>query len=297
MSKWTKIRIVFGITGSIFAILVVVLVVNIGSYVNRKYEQTKLEQVVNDKNTDNKLNMDDDFINIVYRTIKINSNWSNLPLSKNFKKKFNAKNGILNDNTITDIYGGINSNKEKQIVVLNIKHGLKDEEYYIHYTVNENNELDDVEIVGKKLLYDENGNKIIYKESISEENYEDVLIKLADPYNINHAELETDFYNLTENYISKWSGGFVNSRGFDYYSRYIIKELSSFKKRIVYMKCEYPKFDNNGDIIDIDEELTLYYKVKFFMNTDLWLDDVEVEEVSKEEIDMLLNAKTEDELP
>lgn len=297
MSKWTKIRIVFGITGSIFAILVVVLVVNIGSYVNRKYEQTKLEQVVNDKNTDNKLNMDDDFINIVYRTIKINSNWSNLPLSKNFKKKFNAKNGILNDNTITDIYGGINSNKEKQIVVLNIKHGLKDEEYYIHYTVNENNELDDVEIVDKKLLYDENGNKIIYKESISEENYEDVLIKLADPYNINHAELEIDFYNLTENYISKWSGGFVNSRGFDYYSRYIIKELSSFKKRIVYMKCEYPKFDNNGDIIDIDEELTLYYKVKFFMNTDLWLDDVEVEEVSKEEIDMLLNAKTEDELP
>lgn len=297
MSKWTKIRIVFGITGSIFAILVVVLVVNIGSYVNRKYEQTKLEQVVNDKNTDNKLNMDDDFINIVYRTIKINSNWSNLPLSKNFKKKFNAKNGILNDNTITDIYGGINSNKEKQIVVLNIKHGLKDEEYYIHYTVNENNELDDVEIVDKKLLYDENGNKIIYKESISEENYEDVLIKLADPYNINHAELETDFYNLTENYISKWSGGFVNSRGFDYYSRYIIKELSSFKKRIVYMKCEYPKFDKNGDIIDIDEELTLYYKVKFFMNTDLWLDDVEVEEVSKEEIDMLLNAKTEDELP
>ena len=183
------------------------------------------------------------------------------------------------------------SNEINQIVVLNVDHEYKQEYYYVYYTLNENNELDDVEIVDKKLLYDENGNKIIHKESISEENYEDVLIKLADPYNINHAELETDFYNLTENYIDKWSGGFVNSRGFDYYSRYIIKELSSFKKRIVYIKCEYPKFDNNGDIIDIDEDLTLYYKVKFFMNTDLWLDDVEVEEVSKKEVDRLLNEK------
>lgn len=241
--------------------------------------------------------MNDDFVNIIYRTVKKNGDWSDLPLSKKFKKKYSVKNGILNDDKITDIYGGGNSDKEKQIVVLNIKHGTKDEEYYIHYTINENNELDDVEIVDKKLLYDENGNEVIYKESISEENYEDILIKLADPYNINHAEPETNYYNLTENYMSNWSGGFVNSRGFDYYSRYIIKELSNFKDRIAYMKCEYPKFDNNGDIIDIDEGLTLYYKIKFYINNNMWLDDVEVREVSKEEIDRLLSEKEKESNP
>ena len=295
MSKWIKIKTIFGIAGIISTILLITFVINFIKCVNNNYDNIdKIEYVESNlKNVDNKLNVGDDWVKIVKMTAEKNSDWSKLPLSKSFKKKYNSQYGILgkDDNYTYLSSNSYESNEINQTVVLNVDHEYKQEYYYVHYTLNENNELDDVEIVDKKLLYDENGNKIIYKESISEENYEDVLIKLADPYNINHAELEIDFYNLTENYISKWSGGFVDSRGFDYYSRYIIKELSSFKKRIVYMKCEYPKFDKNGDIIDIDEELTLYYKVKFFMNTDLWLDDVEVEEVSKKEVDRLLNEK------
>lgn len=289
MSRWIKIRIIIGVIVSIFIVLVIILLINISYFVNNRYEQQSKEQVDGKKVV---LDIEDNIAEIVRQTALKDNMWNDLPLSKTFKKKYNSKDGILvNDNYTKLTWSLSGTDTQQQIVTLIVFHNSKKEYYYVHYTLNENNELDDVEIVDKKLLYDESGNKVIYKESITEENYEDILIKLADPYNINHAEPETDFFNLTENYMNKWSGGFVDNRGFDYYSRYIIKELSSFKKRIVYMKCEYPKFDKNGDIIDIDEELTLYYKVKFFMNTDLWLDDVEVEEVSKKEVDRLLNEK------
>ena len=240
------------------------------------------------------LNMDDDFAQIITNTAKRNSDWTNLPLSESFKKKYNNRIGILGkDDDYTNLYGSnYMSNKEKQIVVLYVDHNYKQEEYYIHYTVNDNNELDDVAIIDKKLLYNENGEEVIYKKSISEENYENVLIKLADPYNINHYEVETNYFNLTNKYMEKWGGGFVNNRGYDYYSKHIINELSSFKDSIVYMQCVYPKFDDNGDIIELkDKDLTLFYKIRFFTNEDNWLDDIEVEEISKEEIDKLLEEK------
>lgn len=289
MSRWIKIRIIIGVIVSIFIVLVIILLINISYFVNNRYEQQSKEQVDGKKVV---LDIEDNIAEIVRQTALKDNMWNDLPLSKTFKKKYNSKDGILvNDNYTKLTWSLSGTDTQQQIVTLIVFHNSKKEYYYVHYTLNENNELDDVEIVDKKLLYDESGNKVIYKESITEENYEDILIKLADPYNINHAEPETDFFNLTENYMNKWSGGFVDNRGFDYYSRYIMKEISDFVGRIAYMKCEYPKFDDNGEIIEIDKELTLYYKVKFYINEDMWLDDLEVEEISKEEIDRLLNEK------
>ena len=280
MSLFKRIKIALILFCIIVVCVLIVLINNIyyNSAVNNNIENNVVK---NEKTT---LNMEDDTLDILYEVAKKNGDWSNLPLSDSFKKKYNSIDGIFKGISYTrcGIYSDSSFDKIKKLACYNVKTGLKKEEYHVHYIVNDKNELDDIEIVNKILRYDENGNKVICKESILEESYEDILIKLADPYNINHAEPETDFFNLTENYMRKWSGGFVNNRGFDYYSRYLIKELSSFSNRIVYMKCEYPKFDDNGDIIDLeDKSLTLYYRIRFYLNDDMWLDDVDVERDDK----------------
>ena len=288
MSKWTKIKIIIGAIVSAFVILIIVLLINISRFVNSKYGQTNInEQVKNNKQIINtKMNMNDDFINIVYRTVKKNGDWNDLPLSKKFKKKYNAKNGVLNDDKVTDIYGGGNSDKEKQIVVLNIKHDAKDEEYYIHYTLNEDNELDDVEIVDKKLLYDENGNEVIYKETMNGAFVSNIVL-LAAPGRLEYNPFK--YIYVTDNYLNKWSGGFIDyniSCGIE-----PITEIESKENHLVYLYVVQDKFDENGTIIG--DEWEKYFKVHYFVDENMWLDDVEVEEVSKEEIDRLLSEKLE----
>ena len=289
MSKWTKLKIIIGTIVSIFVILVIALLINISHFVNGKYEQPNMN---NKQTVDNKLNIDDDIAEIVRQTAVKNNKWDDLPLSKKFKKKYNSKDGILvNDNYTKLSWSLSGTDIQQQIVTLIVFHNLKKEYYYIHYTLNESNELDDVEIVDKKLLYDENGNEVIYKKSMTEKNYLHNLKCVAYPSRLEYEIFE--YINVTDNYLTKWKNGFVKG---DYtFSIQAIEELCDYEKQIAYLKCEYPKRDENGDIADVfnpvDDELTLYYKVKFFTNKDLWLDDVEVEEVSKEEIDRLLSEK------
>ena len=295
MSRWAKLKIIIGAIVGIFLVLIIALIINISHFVNSKYEQLDINEQakINKQIVNNKLNMDDDFVNIVYFTAKKNSDWSSLPLSKKFRKKYSSQIGILNDNEITNISGGGNSDKEKQLVVLNIFHNKKKEYYYIHYTVNENNELDDVEIVDKKLLYDEEGNPVIYKKSMTEKYYLHNLIVVAFPDRLEYDPFE--YINATENYINKWKEGFVN--GAPVFSIEAIETLCIYDNKLVYLKCEYPKYDENDEIVGMDEEKDLYYRVHYFVDNNMWLDDVEVEEVSKEEIDRLLSEKEKESNP
>lgn len=290
MSRWTKIKIVIGAMVSVFVILIIVLLINISRFVNNKYEQPSTnQQKTNEKQSLNKMNMNDDFVNIIYRTVKKNGDWSDLPLSKKFKKKYSVKNGILNDDKITDIYGGGNSDKEKQIVVLNIKHGMKDEEYYIHYILSENNELDDVEIVDKRLLYDENGNEVIYKVSMDKDNYEFNISRLAYPFGADRDP--RDYINMTNKYIDNYYNGFIQIPVADRITALPMTKISNYNNKIVYLEVEYCIY--NGDDIG-DWYGPIYYRVNYTTDVNMWLDDVEVEEVSKEEIDRLLSEKYED---
>ena len=290
MSVFKRIRIALIIFCIIIACMLIAFIYNI------YYSDTANNNVENNvaKSEKTILNMEDNTLDILYEVAQKNGNWANLPLANSFKSKYNPSDGIFKDVSYSrcGIYSDSSFNKIKKLACYNVKTDLKKEEYYVHYIVNGKNELDDVEIVDKILRYDENGKEVIYKKNITADNYKDALIKLADPYNISHYESETDYFNLTENYMKKWSGGFVNSRGFDYYSKYVVNELSSFEDRIVYMKCEYPKFDDNGDIVKLENKsLTLYYRIRFYLNNDMWLDDVEIDEISKEEIEKLIKDK------
>lgn len=285
MSEWTKIKIVIGIIGSIFVILVIALWINISQFNNSKYDQTNLNEkkISNIQVTDNKLNMNDDFVKIIKTTAEKNGNWDELPLSKEFKKKYNAKNGILgkDDNYTYLSSDSYNSNKIEHIVVLNVDHNYKQEQYYIHYMVNDQNELEDVEIVGKKLLYDENGNEVIYKETMDGAYVSNIML-LAAPGRLEYDPF--DYIYVTNNYLNKWSGGFI-----DYDTSCGIENVTGLEDKeqhLVYLYVVQDKFDENGDIIG--DEWEKYFRVHYFVDSNLWLDDVEVEEVSKEEIDRLL---------
>ena len=284
MSRWVKIKIIIGAIVGIFAILVIILLINISSFVNGKYERTNIsEEVISEKQAkSDKLNMNDDFVNIIYFTVKKNSDWSILPLSKKFRKKYNSKTGILNDNKITNISGGGDSDKEKQLVVLNIFHNAKKEHYYIHYTVNDKNELDDVEIVDKKLLYDENGNEVIYKETMDGAYVSNIML-LAAPGRLEYDPF--DYIYVTDNYLNKWSDGFIDydtSCGID-----DVAGLEDKEQHLVYLYVIQDKFDENGNIIG--NEWEKYFRVHYFVDSNMWLDDVEVKEISEEEINKLLS--------
>lgn len=274
MSNWKKIKIISLVVLLVVITLLVIIFVNNRNHFNNIPDSMKTE-------SNRMLNMDNDFINIVYFTAKKNSDWTNLPLSNKFRNKYNPQNGILNDDEITNISGGGDSDKDKQIVVLNIFHNSKKEEYHIHYILNEQNELDDVEIVNKKLLYDENGKEVIEKETM-DGAFDSNIVLLAAPDRLEYNPF--DYVYVTENYLKKWRPGFIDydiSCGIE-----PISGLENKEKQIVYLYVVQDKFDENGTIIG--DEWEKYFRIHYFVDENMYLDDVEVEEVSKDEIDRLL---------
>ena len=210
MSIFKRIKIALITFCIILVSVIIVFVYNIyySDTVNKNIENniTNSDKIV--------LNMDDDFAQIITNTAKRNYDWTNLPLSESFKKKYNNRIGILGkDDDYTNLYGSnYMSNKEKQIVVLYVDHNYKQEEYYIHYTVNDKNELDDVEIVDKILRYDENGEEVIYKETMNGAFISNI-IQLAAPYRLEWDPF--DYVYVTDHYKKKWGGGFIPYFGID----------------------------------------------------------------------------------
>ena len=289
MKKITKMRIIVGLICTIFIALIIVLLINIGHFINNKYEQTNInEQVDIKEQTEKKLNMDNDVAEIVRQTAIKNNKWDNLPLSNKFKKKYNPKDGILvNDNYTKLSWSLSGTDKQQQIVTLIVFHNSKKEYYFIHYIVNDQNELDDVEIVDKKLLYDEDGNEVIYKETMDGAYVSNIML-LAAPGRLEYDPF--DYIYVTDNYLKKWSGGFI-----DYDISCGIEDVAGLEDKdqhLVYLYVVQDKFDENGDIIG--DEWEKYFRVHYFVDSNMWLDDVEVEEVSKEEIDRLLNEVKND---
>ena len=274
-----KVKLILVLLASVLMTLVVLLIVNIMRIVNIEKDYSSMNK--------QKLNMDENYCEVVRSVAIPNYDWSILPLSKKFRKKFSRKKGILNDESIKEVGYYYTSSKEEQLVQLVVIDGLKEDEYYVHYFLNDQNELDDIEIVKHKLSYDENGKEIIYKTTMNEINYIGNITQLAAPWRGTTYIDFFDYINTTEKYEKKYRGGFVSSKGFEVFSIQEIKELCSFVDKIVYIKCEYPKYEGD-DIIGMDDDLTSYYKVHYYTNEKNWLDDVDVVEMSKEEIDSLL---------
>ena len=88
MSNWKKIKIISLVVLLVVITLLVIIFVNNRNHFNTIPDSMKTE-------SNRMLNMDDDFVKVVRMVAEKNSNWSQLPLSNNFNKKYNSQDGIL----------------------------------------------------------------------------------------------------------------------------------------------------------------------------------------------------------
>lgn len=276
-----RIKIKFIVIELILFLFLIIAIYNLNRVMSQSSNQTE-----------SKWNMIDNPGDVLRDVTISDTDWTDLPLSNDFRKKFNSHTGILNDETIKEVWYDRSIDKENQIVNIAVIDGLKWDDYWVHYMLNDMNELDDIEIVKHKLTVDENGKEIIYKMTMNENTYIDIILALADSDDGDLSNFDNFKYiNVTENFKKKYSHGFISGRPYDYRSLDYIKELCSFEDRIVYLKSEYPTFDEEGEVVltsPNDPNLTMYHRIHFFINEKNWLDDVEVQEMSEEEINKLL---------
>lgn len=236
----------------------------------------KTIKVSENKNTTMKLNMDDNFCEIVREVAKINGNWENLPLSKEFKKKFNSKTGILQDDKITYLsWSTDNYDKEKQIVCLIVDHKDKSENYYIHYLLNDKNELDDVELIKKdfRIEYDEHGNEVdndieeYDPIALESDEFEDFVKRFCNEPN-NAGDFSPRLWEwtlLSDNFIKKIKD---SPFGVEYDDNPVLRtkvlDGTSYDDRIAYVEID------NG-------EKKERFKIIFVITEDGIFDDFEVE--------------------
>lgn len=107
-------------------------------------------------------------VNEIDAALQKYSNWDNLFLSNDFKKKFKNRGGIIDDiRHVASISSGINAEYEEDVVVIyaEIKSGLFDNddsddittEYHFRYVLDENGEIDDLVLLSKQDIYTING--------------------------------------------------------------------------------------------------------------------------------------------
>ena len=95
-------------------------------------------------------------------------NYNEMPISKNFKTKFKSVNDIIKGNCIGESADSVFDNNVGTNNIMSIRYktgkGYEDIAYKLHYTINEKNELDDIEILDSRVLIDENGSYMHYDE-------------------------------------------------------------------------------------------------------------------------------------
>ena len=243
-----------------------------------------------------KLNMNEYADIIIKKVALMNSDWSNLPLSDNFKNKYNNEDGIIKDHSITEIAVNGNPEKtniEKQQVTLMVYHGYRIDDYYFKYILNDNDELDDVQLIKTEVVqYDEGLHPTLAKEPkyVNEKNYAKEIAYLSSPgvplYATNG---DYDFVETTDNFKKKYKDGFGDESEFEYVESIIsYEEISNWNDKLIY-------FYKRGKNTDGTEDFIKYYKIKFRLDNIGCVDDVDVNVVPEFEIDKLFGISPFDE--
>ena len=99
------------------------------------------------------------------------TNWDNLFLSDNFKKKYKSRKNLLDDvRHISKVSSGITYQGDDTVIIIFVekKHGLFDtdesdditSEYYFKYILDDNGEIDDLILLKKRDVYTINGEPV-----------------------------------------------------------------------------------------------------------------------------------------
>ena len=210
---------------------------------------------------------------VCYELAKKNGDWSRIPLTENFKKKYNEKDGILGDITYDKIeympYSGTDSDftfKEYYTYFV-IYQGKKQVAYFFDLYYDNNGWIDDVKFYDIIETYDENGKKFEEEKVGIDSNTWTYCF-----YNLAHGGDAERQVGVTEKFHKKYLYFFSI---FEHYSPYMTiefeEEKSSFDKMDLYFKTDCSLECKNKE-----------YKVKFLLDSNGFLDEVYVEKIGEE---------------
>lgn len=174
-----RIRKAFILSASV--LLAGIMLVFVGNYLLNKYSiPTKEKRLSNLKvscGITDLNDMDQSLIaGDICAALSKYTNWDNLFLSENFKKKYKNRRNILDDvNNIANIHSGLEYENGEYIVIIfaEKKHGLFDmdesdditTEYHFRYILNDSGEIDDLILLKKQDVYTINGEPVDGSES------------------------------------------------------------------------------------------------------------------------------------
>lgn len=266
----------------LFVFLILLLSIGIVKFIFRKndFEDEKIieSNILVDKN----YNMDyarggEQWLELCYIVAKKNGNWSNLPLTENFRKKYNEKDGILGsiqyDNIEYRPYAGTDEDyyfRDYYTYFVITQNKLKTAYIFSPEYINDDILLNDVGIFDTIIVSDENGNKVkSYGHYFNDNSYSYCF------YMLSRGEDDERSVAVTPSFHAKYPF-FLDI--FEHYSplRFnhieFVPEKSSWEKQEAYF------------IVDsVLECKKRYYKVKFTLDDKGYLDDVKVIKVNEEE--------------
>lgn len=226
--------------------------------VEEKYNETTQNEEIT------RFNMKYTYLEMLKMLIEKNSDWSELPLSKKFREKYNSKDGIFGKTKFDKVemhprYGGKYAFEDTAYFV--IIQGMKKTAYGYQY-IFDNDKLDDVLLPNIYHITDENGNEMDYRLPIDEESFETRFGNLAFGGEHEQSVAVTDAFHEKYPYFLDlfihYSPLGANQIEFD-------DKKSSWEKREAYF------------IVDsIYECVKRYYLVNFSLDERGYLDDASV---------------------
>ncbi len=256
-----KKKIIILILGIIVFILIVVLLRN--CIVNNK--------ILNEEDIETEVDyyeFTDERWAIGYEVAKKNGDWSKLPLSEEFRKKYNEKDGILGKEEYDKIeyapmWAQDFERLEDHVKFFVITQGKKKTAYTYIIFDNDDGLVDDIYLYEKFILYDENGKELgIPKYTF--DNFSPSLYFKKIFLEFKEEEIET-----TENFKKKYPHFidlFIHYSPIDYnIALYDIEESEGFnliftdeeKKKYIYNNIAYFEVDS------LLEKVKRYYKVVY----------------------------------
>ncbi len=257
---------------AIICILAIVGIIKLSKSIKDVIERNKKIELGKQK-----YESDDFYIEkVIGEVLNRDVDYDELPLSENFKKKYRGKDIIEYEEGQECKFQNdlCYYNKDKKICSIQVSHlpVLETdffsviEEVRVKYVINEFYELDDIEILNRRVTY-ESGSTYIYYDMYS--NIEGLLYMILNPFKIN--DCENSMIEVSDAFKEK-------------YPNYMLKSiLTTDKYKYAVIQSTNNKYE--FDIKTLDFDKTRYYKAKMIPNKvhEEQLDDVIFEFIWEEE--------------
>lgn len=235
---------------------------------------SKIEEKLTDEQIEKYNSFNDKFYGegAIIRLVEKNGDWSDIPLTKHFREKYNEKDGILGNIQFDNVeycpyeegtypftrtsYFVITQGKKKTAYIYSEDTIHIDDEAFYYF--------DDITLSEPIVFVDENGNELDTRLRCTEENFKDIILTMMDNNkDLNSLVATTDSFKLKYNTLIDI---FVNN----------------FKPKGIYETSIYDNqkidFENfSADFYWTSDDNRKKYRIHFILDNKQYIDDVEIE--------------------